>query len=329
MEQQNFKIFIGGLSKKTNEQSLLNHLQEYGEILSLNLKKKKSSQDCVGYGHATVHKETYLAMIDKGCSKFKGNKITFGPYLDGNNLKSHLEKLNSKRIFVRGIPISSTGSSLESLFSNFGAVETAYLRAVPGKKTPIGVVLFVNPKAAEETVKVINDDKEGAFKDMNATYKFLQKRRDDTREKFSGAGLDSRSGRSWESQGRDLKPGKKGYNRERLIELNHNYGNLMLNEGYRSKAVDQRLFKECQNEFDWGEMGVSAFDSHIGNSQNCHFHDAPARVRSGNRLNGWVPRLPSNYSHQHSTRFYKNTRSSFNNYPYWNTKASMNAWNNF
>lgn len=326
MEQENFKIFIGGLSKKTNEQNLLIHLEKYGEVISLNLKKKKSSEDCVGYGHATVQKDTYFLLINKGCSIFRGQKITFGPYLDGNNLKSHLEKLNSKRIFVRDIPVSSTGSSLETLFSSFGAVETAYLRAVPGKKTPIGVILFVDPKNAEGAVKMVNEDSTGDFKDMSATYKFLQGRKGDSKGKFTGSGIGSQSnGRSWNPKSMDTRPGKKGYCRTELVEENHNFGNLMLNEGYPSKLATNKLFGDNHPWSTREEHCFDAFHSYNRNSQHSHFCDfARTRVGYRGRENAWNTRYSNKNVRQHANpRFHQYSRSGLNHHAPWNNRAVL------
>lgn len=238
-----FKIFIGGLSKKAKEPQLVNHLQKYGRVISLDIKRKPTTGDCVGYGHATVEKDTYLKLINKGCSKFKGRKITFGPYLEGNHLKSHLQKLNSKRIFVRNVPGNSTATYLEQFFSVLGVVETAYLRSFPGARTPIGVIMFINPTVAEQAAQIINEDKEGVFKFMTATYKFLHSREgtnehnkqepsQEAEKKFLKLKSESSLTKSF-----DAKPGKMGYEAYDQTEKNHNFGNLMLNVGGKNTKI--------------------------------------------------------------------------------------------
>lgn len=242
---QNVKVFLGGLPKKTKDSTLQNHLSRYGNIFALSTKRKRTDGECLGYGEATVDQKTYDHLILIGSSKFMGRRITFGPYLDGSQLKSHLEKLNSKRIFVRNIPKNSTPKSLEQLFNSIGKVETAYLRNVPGSRKPIGVILFNTPEQAESSAKFINKDVEGVFRKMNATYKFVTNFKKKTKKQRhqNEAANHANARPSFKAmllRRDDIRPGSSSYRAYRTVQMNHGFSNLVLNKnGKKSKAISE------------------------------------------------------------------------------------------
>lgn len=235
---QHMKVFLGSLPKKTQDRSLKHHISKLGDIIDVKTKRKLTNGDCLGYGYAIVSKKTYEILIAKESSIFLGRRITFGPYLDGNKLKTHLSSLNNKRIYVRNLPKKSTPNSLEVLFSQIGEVETAYLRNIPGSRALIGVILFVEAKSASKGVSIINKDNKGVFKKMNATHKYVtnfKKRKasnydsQDCQTKRRNSHFSSNCYMSRKPRKDHVKPGMNGYPSHEETEKRHDAQNLLLN----------------------------------------------------------------------------------------------------
>lgn len=274
--QKVVKVFLGGLPKKTKDVSLKHHLSKYGQIHAISTKRKRTDGECLGYGEATVSEETYEQLIQLGSSKFMGRRITFGPYLDGNQLKSHLEKLNSKRIFVRNIPKNSKPKSLEKLFSSVGKVETAYLRNVPGSRKPIGVILFTSPKEAESAAKLINKDVEGVFRKMNATYKFVTnfKKKVKRQRKNSGGSNPVQARKSFQpspsTRNDQVRPGSSKYSGYRAVHMNHHrQNNIVLNKPERKHRVyemEQPVYSQGPKSLNFEMLSFESNGSDCSNS---------------------------------------------------------------
>lgn len=302
--QTTFKIFVGGLSKKATESRLKQNLQKFGNIRSVEIRRKKATGDCLGYGHITVNKDTYFLLINKGCTRFMGRRITFGPFLEGNHLKNHLEKLNSKRIFVRNIPRHWTSSLLEEFFSTFGVIESAYLRSIPGAKKAIGVVLFINPVVAEEVVQRINGDLQGQFREMTATYKFFHKRSEssqDERQESEARGVVNRYyERPAYHHKSNQKPGKKGYHGYTELEKNHNFENLILNVG-QSNSKLMRFYENCEYPECNLVHSVHPYEGKVGkHADSAYFW---------NRNRGYEQHYPGKYDSEENVLFYSDQAS--------------------
>lgn len=258
---QYIKVFLGSLPKKTKDRSLLEHLSQYGSVIKVEIKKKQFNNECLGYGNATVTKKTYETLLRIESSSYLGRSITFGPFLDGNRLRSHLNSLNSKRIFVRNIPAASTPSSLIEFFSSLGKVEAAYLRNIPKSRKSIGVVIYSEARTAEQAVEIINKDSNGVFTKMNATYKFVtnyKKRKQSNSSRPGGKNSDKR--RKSLSNGTliqnipvrredHIRPGRNGYQGYDEAEKKHGTENLMLNVAIARKRYNQPRRIAYQNEF--------------------------------------------------------------------------------
>lgn len=250
------KVFIGSLPKKTEDIKLLKELCKFGEVFFLTTKRKETNGECLGYGHAQVSKHAYERLIDIKSLTFMGRKITFGPYLDGNKLKSHLTSLNSKRIFVRNIPKNSTQESLITLFSDIAKVETAYLRNIPGSRKPIGVIIFSDAKMAEKAEKFINGTNTGVFKKIEATYKYVtnfKKRNHEANRPYKNDSQKTKSKKTERFD--DIRPGKNGYTGYKDVKKRHyDIFNIILNRPkslhfsqknkfYEGDSVNSRFFQ--------------------------------------------------------------------------------------
>jgi len=73
--------------------------------------------------------------------------------MKGEELRQHLENLNSRRIIIRGLASNMTEKSLFEEFNKFGNIESAYIRKEPRLKLRTGIVLF---KCQHEAAEALN-----------------------------------------------------------------------------------------------------------------------------------------------------------------------------
>lgn len=248
--KHNMKVFLGGLPKKTKDRTLKQHISKFGDIIEVKTKRKLTNGDCLGYGYAIVSEKTYEILITEESSIFLGRRITFGPYLEGNRLKNHLSSLNNKRIFVRNLPKKSTSNSLEILFSRIGEVETAYLRNIPGSRTLIGVILFVEASTASQAVSIINKDNNGIFKNMNATHKYVTNfKKRNIQENLRNDYQFLNYCKPRKPRRDHVRPGMKSYASYEEIEKRHDIENILLNvsktKGGR-KIINEKEYRRIQ-----------------------------------------------------------------------------------
>lgn len=226
------KVFIGSLPKNTNYEDLHAHISNFGEVIFLQVKRKETNGECLGYGHAEVSHRSYEALLKQKSSTFMGRKITFQPFFEGSKLKNHLVSLNSKRIYVRNIPKNSSQESLLQLFTQFGEIQTAYLRNIPGSRKSVGVILFSDPKKAEIAVEEINKTQSGVFMKMNATYQFITnfKRKKNQKYLIKNDLIDHKQDIRIKPRRDYIKPGMRKY---KFYEENHirhlDYSNVKIN----------------------------------------------------------------------------------------------------
>ena len=148
-ERTTTTLFIGGLSPKIP-------LKEYEEFFAtflakfeLRLSGKTEGRVSNGYGYLETSNKATNVLLSKRELQYKETTIVCMPYLSGDELKQHHQKLNSRRIIVRSsFPIDQR--ELELAFQNYGRIESAYLRSEPKKiQRHLAVVIYYTTEAAE------------------------------------------------------------------------------------------------------------------------------------------------------------------------------------
>ena len=151
------KIFIGGLRKDTKEEELFNFLSQYVKIENIIFRKKTGyKQLCIGYAIIEIPEEEANNLYKESLF-FKGRFIKCIPHLEGSELKSHLSKLNSRRILVQNLPMDVTDQKLINYFKKFGLVENAYIsnhHSRADMDNIRGYVIFKNNGFASEALKI-------------------------------------------------------------------------------------------------------------------------------------------------------------------------------
>ena len=130
LKKKKYKVFVTGLSSEMNRKGLINFFKSiYPSTISFISKgfgsqKKKIS----GYGFLLVGcKGDLNAILKQKLFYYKCRYLKAEPYLKDKGLQTHMEHLESRRVFVGQIPQAmDSGYLWRVLEERVGAVESAY-----------------------------------------------------------------------------------------------------------------------------------------------------------------------------------------------------------
>lgn len=150
-----YSVFIGCISGRTRPQDIINKYSEFANIFDIKLRKKGENAGS-GYGtFSTDSLELYQFLITMP-QEILGRKVTCRPDLKGEDRRKHLDSLNNRRIYIKGVNPQWTDEQIFQLFHvHFpGKVERAYaIRNVNGKSEGFGYVNFSEVKIAKAAIR--------------------------------------------------------------------------------------------------------------------------------------------------------------------------------
>lgn len=146
-----FKIFVGGLSHRTEDFHLRSAFKKLGVITEASVIKDKRTRQSKGYGFLTFrHEQSYKAALEAEIY-LDGLKADIHPLKTKEKLQKQKKMDQKLKIFVGGINSTVKSQELSSFFSRYGPVQEA--RVLYDGKTCVsrgfGFVLYKN----EESVK--------------------------------------------------------------------------------------------------------------------------------------------------------------------------------
>lgn len=180
-----FKVFIGGLPKNSDEQSLSLLLSTFGKVINLKIARKYPDFKCLGYAYATVSEEMFNACVGQKDIPYKKVNLAVKPYMSGEKLKNYLDGFNSKRIFINKLSKKITVNQLKKTFKQLGELETVYIRKSNSNLCNTGVLIFKKEKVAQKVHDLVNKSRKGTFANYEVSYKFVEKKNTNTNTKRS------------------------------------------------------------------------------------------------------------------------------------------------
>lgn len=117
------KIFVGGLSQATNQDSLLVAMQPYGEISEVMVMFDKITEKSRGFGFVTfVDPSSVSHLLATPNLEVDGKIVEIKPAQEKS--ESPVSQINpgSTKIFVGGLAAVTTDASLQQYFASFGQV---------------------------------------------------------------------------------------------------------------------------------------------------------------------------------------------------------------
>ncbi|KAI7900058.1 uncharacterized protein BX663DRAFT_519477 [Cokeromyces recurvatus] len=149
-ESDEGKIFVGGLSWDTTDESLRQYFSQFGEVVKCTIMRDPMTQRSKGYA--------FLTMSDKSAVENIMNQDQH--YLDGKKIDpkkaiSREEQEKTEKIFVGGISPEVTEEEFRNFFAQFGTVlnATLIMERDTGRPRGFGFVTFQSSEDVDEVLK--------------------------------------------------------------------------------------------------------------------------------------------------------------------------------
>ena len=146
--KQKIKIFVGGLSIRTDEEQLYGYMSQFGRILDLNI--MRASGKSKGFAFLIFENDRDALKICSISHSLHGKSFSCKVTKDEDwNYQKILEQKNRK-IFVRDVPFNVNEADLEGYFSRFGEIERVTInKYIDETRKGTAFVLFVNSSSVE------------------------------------------------------------------------------------------------------------------------------------------------------------------------------------
>lgn len=146
-DDEDRKLFIGGLNWETNDKDLKEYFTKYGTVVDVSIKFDAVSGNPRGFGFITFAAEDSIEEVLKS-----GPHVICGKAIDPKRAKS---RPICKKIFVGGIDSNMTEEEIKKYFQKFGSVEGIELPfdRQRNRRREFCFIIFDTEEAAELAVK--------------------------------------------------------------------------------------------------------------------------------------------------------------------------------
>eukprot|EP00794_Sanderia_malayensis_P011979 gene11979-13217_t len=148
------KLFIGGISADTTEESLKEYMTKNGgEVDKVELKYDRNTQRMRGFGFVTFKDQSSAEKILES-----GPHILDGKQIDPKRAEKQvkLEAIRTKKVFVGGLKPETTEEKLKEYFNEYGAiqqVEFIFEKGTERKKRGFCFIEFDSEDVVDQLVK--------------------------------------------------------------------------------------------------------------------------------------------------------------------------------
>lgn len=126
-EIEEFKLFVGGLPARIEEEAVLSFFQQFGEIASCQLKVNARTKRSLGFAYVeAANQETYDRLLNEPIH-FETRLIEVKKFLAKAKLDDKLVEEKEKKLFVTGLPLDLSNEELVEFFSSFGTVLNGFI----------------------------------------------------------------------------------------------------------------------------------------------------------------------------------------------------------
>lgn len=157
-EDNEGKLFVGGLSWETTKERLIEYFSTYGQVKECIIMRDPQTQRSRGFGFITFIDPQCCIDVIKACPHTLDNRqIDPKPAVPHGTRQRPLQKqqrqYKTKKIFVGGLAADSNQESLTAFFSEYGTVENVILMFDRETKRPRGFG-FVTFSSEEPVLKL-------------------------------------------------------------------------------------------------------------------------------------------------------------------------------
>eukprot|EP00873_Tetraselmis_striata_P007356 jgi/Tetstr1/427620/TSEL_017745.t1 len=149
VEGPGIKLFLGGLSWDTTEETLREHFGRYGQVIKVEVMRDRHSGTPRGFGFVTYADETAAEEVTQMKHILDGRHIDAKRSVPQGNLA---HKPKSRKIFVGGLAPETTDDQFHEYFSQFGEVAEAQIMQdhISGRSRGFGFVTFETESSVEK-----------------------------------------------------------------------------------------------------------------------------------------------------------------------------------
>jgi len=149
-QDEDRKLFLGGLSWDTEEQDLHTYFSQFGEVAEVSIKYDKVTGNPRGFGFITFSNGASIAAVLNGGPHMIRNKI-----IEPKRPKSRPSNPSFKKIFVGGIDADMPEEEIREYFTRFGNVEGVELPfdRQRGRRREFCFIIFDSEDAAEAAIR--------------------------------------------------------------------------------------------------------------------------------------------------------------------------------
>ena len=143
------KIFIGGLSPHTTQDSLYSHFFAFGSIKDCILMLDKTSGRSRCFGFVTMEDSALIDLI------LSHDQIIDGKKADCNIAVPNQNSFRTKKVFVGGLPLDITDELFREFFEQFGSLEDSVvmLDRDTGRPRGFGFITFFDEDSTEKVLE--------------------------------------------------------------------------------------------------------------------------------------------------------------------------------
>lgn len=153
--EQQRKLFIGGLSFDTVDESLREYFQTFGNVTDCIVMKDPKTKKSRGFGFVTFERISYVdAVMNKRPHKIDGRNVTPKRAVSREDSEKPGAHATVKKIFVGGIKDDTYETQLRTYFEKFGNIELIEVMEdrESGKKRGFAFVTFADHDPVDKIV---------------------------------------------------------------------------------------------------------------------------------------------------------------------------------
>lgn len=144
--------YIGSLPGIVDGRELRRYLQQFGDVIHLEVIKDTNTGKCKGFAFLSIVLSVTEAEFLGYRHKYSGRTIFVRPKLEGNDLKAHKADFQLKRLYISTTSKKLTDQDIATYFSSFGIVDLAYFVKNHDKtrdKVRFGYISFRDEQSVE------------------------------------------------------------------------------------------------------------------------------------------------------------------------------------
>jgi len=137
-DQEEGKLFVGGLSWETTQDTLLRYFSRYGDVIDCVVMKNAETGRSRGFGFVTFSDPNNIDSVIQSCPHTLDGRTIDPKPCNPRSMQKPKKNTNWPKVFLGGLPSSITETDLRSFFSRYGRVTEVVIMYDQEKKKARG-----------------------------------------------------------------------------------------------------------------------------------------------------------------------------------------------